>query len=419
MNIDIKSRLHEAQFEILSSLKRFVIFVAGRRFGKTHLATEKALDLVLSKKARNILLVSPTYAQSMISYHYFMIHFYTQLNKQCKGFVKEYKSEKKFYFPFLDVTIFFKSGDNPDSLVGPGYDYILFEECGLLKEEVYNLLMPTLLDNGGGAWYFGTPRGKAHWFYKIWQRAKDEPQLWDFFHFTTHDNPLIAKEDIKILIGSLPEQIVKQEIFADFLDDGLGVFNNIREAVKDMKFVTKSKKKFYFGLDLAKINDFTVLYGISEDFTEYYYERFNQVDYKYQIRKITQALEGFVNHYCCIDSTGVGEPIFEALEDNGLNVLSYKLTNESKFDLINSYQLNLRHGKFYIVDEMLDEHDTFTIKYTKTRKIKYEAEGDKHDDKVIAGALANWAMHKGNFDYIKSVEYSDIYEDLYGEEIEY
>jgi hypothetical protein len=373
----------------------------------------KATKLALKYGNCKIAFVSPVYVQSMIAYNYFKELFFLSLNQY--KLVIERASERSFTFANGSI-IYFKSGDRPNTLVGPGYDFIFFEEAGLLKEEVFNYMMPTLLDRSGSCWIFGTPRGKGHWFYDKYEEARAKNNaIWKAFHFTSFDNPLIDVKDIKLLIETLPENIIQQEIYADFMDDGLGVFKQLEKVVEfgkknGLEFVQDSYQPFYFGLDLAKYQDFTVIYGISEDLKQVYYDRFNQIDWKLQIEKIRKVMKSFPNHTLALDATGIGDAINESLNDYGIETFPFKFTNESKTNLINAYAMDLRYNNFTLPDfgEIIREHRQFQIKYTASRKITYEAPAGKHDDIVIACALANFALNRQSMDAIKSVEYSNF-----------
>ena len=58
--------------------------------------------------------------------------------------------------------IYFLGSDNIDSIVGTNPVGVFFSEYSLHKPQAWDFLRPILVENGGFAFFNGTPRGKNH-----------------------------------------------------------------------------------------------------------------------------------------------------------------------------------------------------------------------------------------------------------------
>lgn len=91
-----------------------------------------------------------------------------------------------------------------------------------------------------------------------------------------------------------------------------------------------------------------------------------------------------------MDSTGVGEPIYDRLDGIGLKVKGVSLTNVTKDYLITSLSIAIekREITFPDIPELLQELYVFSAEKTASGKIRYSAPSGYHDDIVVSMALA-------------------------------
>jgi hypothetical protein len=95
-----------------------------------------------------------------------------------------------------------------------------------------------------------------------------------------------------------------------------------------------------------------------------------------------------------LDSTGVGDPIFEALRKEQLRVQGYQFTNNSKEALIDALALTLENHEIRLMDlpAQTAELSAYQYELTPSRNVRMNAPEGMHDDCVISLALANWGM---------------------------
>ncbi|KKK72327.1 hypothetical protein LCGC14_2905000, partial [marine sediment metagenome] len=112
-----------------------------------------------------------------------------------------------------------------------------------------------------------------------------------------------------------------------------------------------------------------------------------------QIRRIADVCKKY-DAYLFVDSTGIGDPIEDALVREDLNVEGYKFTQRSKKALIELLMIAFEQKNIKILDEEVqkNELDIFEYKMNPSGTVHYSAPDGYHDDCVIALALANWGL---------------------------
>jgi len=136
---------------------------------------------------------------------------------------------------------------------------------------------------------------------------------------------------------------------------------------------------------------------MDSDGNQVYHDRFNELDWVVQKERIKYVCKKYNDAQCWLDSTGVGDPIFEDLRREGVNVEGYKFTNESKKQLIQCLMISLEQEKMRLFKKDVEptqynEMVIFEYEMTPSGLIRYQAPEGYHDDCVIALALANWGV---------------------------
>jgi len=140
----------------------------------------------------------------------------------------------------------------------------------------------------------------------------------------------------------------------------------------------------YFGIDLAKSYDWTVIIGLDFNGQVAYFERF-QKDWK-QTKETILTLDR--TKPVMIDSTGVGDAITEDLQRHFQTMHGFKYTSQSKQQLMELLASSIHKGEVLFPSGTIkDELDVFEYVYS-TNGVKYNAPSGYHDDCVNALALA-------------------------------
>ena len=192
-----------------------------------------------------------------------------------------------------------------------------------------------------------------------------------------------------------PQDFFEQEYYCRFVEGAGAFFKRIKENLIPEEDKPDLTHKYQMGVDLAKYQDFTVITVIDlHTFKVQKQERFNQIDWNLQKAKIEAMYLRYGKPLIYIDSTGVGDPIYEDLFRKGLRVDSFQFTERSRKDLLNNLALKLEQDKIKIPDNDVLHNELMSMKYelTERGKIKLVVPEGLHDDCIMSLALACWNM---------------------------
>jgi hypothetical protein len=206
----------------------------------------------------------------------------------------------------------------------------------------------------------------------------------------------LDKAEIENARITTPERLFRQEWLAEFLEDAGGVFRGVREAIRG-KLEDGGFGEFSIGVDLGKYEDFTVIVVMNKETKNVvYFERFKDLDWDFQMKRIMLAVDKFKHSTVLIDSNGVGDSVFDLLNRSmqnhkGATLQSYPIkSNEIKKNMIDNLAIAIETKEigYPAVLELVGELSIYSYEITESRNIKYNAPSGYHDDCVIALALA-------------------------------
>jgi len=398
--IEINYKPHDRQLLFHRSKARWRVLNCGRRWGKTQCAVAEGIRLSTIAEKQRGWIVAPTYSLSQEGWRTFKEITPVMLIKD------ELKAERKFVL-INGSEIEFKSADNEGGLRGAGLNWAILDEASRIKEDSWNALRPALSDKHGKGIFISTPKGK-NWFYRIYLLGKDKKENYEAWHFPSSTNPYFPIEEYKEAKENYPADWFSQEYEANFLDDLAAVFRNIESSIKGEFEEPIAGKTYYGGVDVAKYQDFTVIIILDRNKHVCYFERFNRLNWDLQKIKIANVFKRY-NATGFIDSTGVGDPIYEDLSRQlPQQIYSYKFTNESKMNIITSLQLAFeqRQMNFPNIPILIDELQAFEYEMLSSGKFRFSAPEGYHDDCVISLGLANWATEHSDYPEVTSAGFS-------------
>jgi hypothetical protein len=231
-------------------------------------------------------------------------------------------------------------------------------------------------------------------FWQLAQRGVENPNEYLNCHYTAYQSPHWTEQELNNIKTLLPSLTFSQEYLAEFLDNNAGVFQGVGNNIRDIELIHTliAGHRYVIGIDLAKHTDFTVIVVVDQDSKQVVsFERFNQIDWVYQKKKIVDIWERFNKPYIIIDSTGIGDPIYDDLQrvmDD--KIQGYKITSTSKKELIEGLSLAIQNGQIFYPDipELISELEMYEYDVKASGAVTYSAPDSFHDDCVIAIALA-------------------------------
>ena len=374
---------------IESSGCKYITIDCGRQFGKSLLAMNLLLKWCLENDNSVGFWVSPIYSQAK--------KVFDELAKALKdtGLITSLNRTEVWIKFNNGSKIHFKSGEKPDNLRGYTLDFLVMDEAAFMRDEVWNeILRPATLVRGKRILFISTPKGK-NYFYTLYNRgtSEDNPDYLSL-KYTSYDTPFITKDEIDEAKNSLPDDIFRQEIMAEFIEDGGEVFRNFSQSqlINRWKEPVESEK-YWAGIDLGRQNDFTVV-TIVNNFNEIcmiYRERRN--NWSNIVDSIVNILKKY-NAKAIVEVNSIGDVIFEQIYTRHRKIEAFHTTNTNKEEIINNLIVQINDQTLLLpTKELFEPLDTelrvFTFEYsTKSRKIRYFAPAGHHDDCVMSLAFA-------------------------------
>ena len=123
--------------------------------------------------------------------------------------------------------------------------------------------------------------------------------------------------------------------------------------------------------------------------------RFKDLEWPVIRQRVVQVSRKYNNALIYLDSTGVGEPLYDDLTRLNVPVEGFHFTNEFKKQMIEKLStfIELQYLRMLNIDDTINELNTFTYDYSeKTNRVIYGAPVGMHDDIVIAHSLAVWGL---------------------------
>lgn len=371
---------HINQQKILDSTSRYRVVCCGRRFGKSELSQIEIINEAL--KGNSVAYITPTYQLAKT--------FFSKLIKVVP--FENNKSDLIINFP-NDGQVMFFTGERLDALRGRKFHLVVIDEASFipdLEDGWLNSIRPTLTDYIGKALFLSTPKGK-NYFYSLFLKGVSGESDWQSFKFTTFDNPYIDKHEILDAQNQIPAAVFQQEYLADAMENASNPFGS--QHINDCVRQQSNKEAMYFGIDLAKSFDWSVIIGLDVDGCVAHYERF-QKDWKSTKEQITKLDK---NKPIVIDSTGVGDAITEDLQKHFNSMYGFKYTSSSKQQLMELLASKIHKKEvFYPSGAIKEELDIFEYQFTATG-VRYNAPSGFHDDCVNALALAVKCMNEHKY----------------------
>ncbi len=256
---------HPGQRLIHDSNARFRLVSAGRRWGKSLSAAREAECFLLKPNTRGWI-VSKTYDLGEKVFREIYRNMIVRFRLQPRKKSNSVKSGNMFLeFPW-DSVVEVKSESNPESLLGEGLDWLIFDECAGADRKTWEMyLRPTLSDKQGKAIFISTPRGASNWFYEFYRRGLNQEVYPDWFSISspTWDNPYIPAKEIEDARQTLSKPTFDQEYGAMFTVPSGLVYEEFSETVHvvpSSEIKIDKNCKFYKWIDFGYADPFVVLY---------------------------------------------------------------------------------------------------------------------------------------------------------------
>lgn len=305
-------------------------------------------------------------------------------------------------------AVLFRSLDDPDNTRSKTAHGIVLDEAADITATAWSeALRPMLMDTDGWLLAIGSPKGR-NWFWQEWKRANDgeagdsaafqAPTLGvritgDGLTREPHplENPHIPYSEIEHLWQTMPERSFRQEILAEFVEDGGGVFRGVRACVSDVQHAYNPDHQYIIGADWGRSQDYTVFTVVDAATREVVaIDRSNQIDYAVQRGRLRALWERWGQGAIIAEANSMGQPIIEQLAREGLRVRPFTTTNATKAAIIEGLALAFERKQIALFDHriLIDELEAYENTRLPSGLLRYSAPDGMHDDCVMSLALA-------------------------------
>lgn len=278
--------------------------------------------------------------------------------------------------------------------VGTNPQGVVFSEYSITTPEAWKYVSPILAANGGWAIFNFTPRGMNH-AWNLLQMAKDNDK-WFTQILTVDDTHVFTPEALEEERRNNPQDFFEQEYYCKFIEGAGQFFKRIDQSLIEETDKVEPGHRYQMGVDLAKYQDYTVITIIDlNTFHILKQERFNQIDWNLQKAKIEAMYLRYGQPLIYMDSTGLGDPIYDDLAGRGMRVEGYKFTESSRRDLLQNLALHIEQGKIGLPDNETLKAELASFHYElrgENGKTKLVVPEGMHDDCVFSLALACWNL---------------------------
>lgn len=387
------------QIDVMQNGSRFRTLAAGRRWGKTKLAAHEIVRRA-QQPDQMIWWVANTYKNVRRGYK----EVVRQVPPSLLAKAPPTYTSNELFLTFKNGTVVeFYSGGSPDAMAGEGLDFLVVDEGALIADAVWQqLLRPTLMDKQGDALIISTPRGH-NWFWEMWKRGQENRSEYASWQLPQTMNPYVPQSETDAAKEELPKIIFEQEIMAKFLAAGASIFGEgLNRDGAVVGEIVEAVGNIFVGVDLAKKADFTVISAAREvDRLPVHFEKFNDLAWPIQQRRIKAACDeigmraGVESVTVLVDSTGLGDVVYDNLTEEGLDCIPIVSNNPWKEAAAKLLAADMEGGKAHILSEMVPEFEAYEMNMTPSGKMVFEA-GSGHDDEVAAKTLEHWGIvHEG------------------------
>lgn len=371
--------LYAKQRDAIFDPARYAVVEASTKAGKTYGCIVWLAEAAMRcKRNQNVWWVAPTFVQAKIAYRRLRdglpAHFRTKND-----------SDLTLTLP-NGAVIWFKTAEHPDALYGEDVYAAVIDEATRCREEAWHAVRSTLTATRGHVRIIGNVKGRKNWAYRLARKAESgEPDM--AYHRITWRDAVEAGvldvAEIEDARRQLPAAVFQELYEAEPSDDEGNPFGitALRECIAEMSTAPVTA----FGVDLAKHVDWTVIVGLDAAGATCRFERF-QAPWQDTIARIQRECIGVPT---LVDSTGVGDPVLEALQaGQRRNFEGYGFTSPSKQKLMEGLAVAIQQHEITFPDGVIvSELESFEYQYTRTG-VRYSAPEGQHDDCVMALALA-------------------------------
>lgn len=393
---DIKISLplpHPGQAKVIAEAKRYNVFCAGRRTGKSLLGRDRLVRVALQGLPTGWF--SPTNKVLSDSWR--------EIKVVLEPVIVD-KSEQEHRLELIGGGVVeMWSLESPGAGRSRRYARVVVDEAAYapnLKQSWESDIRPTLMDFKGDAWFLSSPRGTGNMFKSLYDRGPDpEWEEWASWKMPTASNPHIDPKEIEDARRTCTEAYFNQEYLAEFINWEGSVFRNVAECAEGFVGYDAPIKghEYVIGIDWGRSRDYSVFMVVDVTARSVpFFDRSNKVEFALQRDRLRVLRDRWQPSRIIAEANSIGIPNIEELEREGVRVTPFNTTNASKDEAIRHLALAFEQMNVHLLPDpvLIAELVAFQGTVLPSGMIRYSAPEGAHDDLVMALLIA-WTQVDG------------------------
>lgn len=389
-------------------MEQTVTLTTARQVGKTY-AAGALIDELLSKPPDHVgpphvAVLGPTYQKARMSVEKYLEFVLPAYGRE---FALTNLSEHRLWIPSTGARLQWLSADDPKSVVGFTFSDAISDESQDIADIVIGKFSPTLGIRKGRFFNFGTPdiTPDQTWFKSNYIRGQD-PEFPDVFSATVeaYESEFWTPERILNERMTLSDREFKMLMLGQWTDEEGQVFTGYAKAVipgpVDPAPSPEPFVRYVIGLDLAIVDDFTVLIvGEQNTGIARAMYRWSNTDPFEAYERIEEIAVRWNNAQIFADESGIGKAMVAELRRRlGANrVHGITITHVNKMELIGRLNADMEHRRLMFPEwpALIRELKAFLYHATPSGRLTAEAAAGYHDDTVMALVMLNQGFRRG------------------------
>jgi hypothetical protein len=322
-----------------------------------------------------------------------------------KALLDEYKRDRELVTFINGANAQLLSSNNPNALAGDGVTLWIVDEAQYWTQEAFDNAFPSMSERNGVMVMAGVCEGSGPFrSASFWGMPGQDHEFRDL-SYPTSANPFVPKAFIEFARRKLSPNRFKQLYLAQWVGELGKVFRGVEACVNKKKWIEHPlgfcytadpglvNRNYYGGLDLGRLQDWSVYTLWRPDGELVAWDRYAVVDWEVQKARMVEMSKLYGHPPTMVDSTGIGDPIVDDLTRLGMNVEGYQISSNAKKRVLVD-ELAIRIGSLSLsypeIREFIDELNNFEATRGKdgSEVVKYSAPSGMHDDFVLSAALA-------------------------------
>jgi hypothetical protein len=379
-----RPELYDKQLAALFHEEKYGAVAASTKSGKTHAAliwmAEQAW--LHGGPGKHYWWAAPTLFQTEIAY--------SRMKESLPRGRYTAKDYKRVLILQNGAIVSFKTGEQPDNLYGEDVFAVVIDEASRVREEVWHAIRSTTTATEGKMRLIGNVHGRKNWFYQLARKAEAGEPGMVYTRITAYDAieaDILSQQEVEDAQDTLPNAVFRELHLNEPAGDASCPFEH--SAIERCITGMNGQPPAVWAWDVARGKqagaDWTVDVALDEFGCVCRLERFQR-----PWKDTLSTIERLVGTDCRahVDSTGVGNPIAESLQQYFPLIEPFLFTATSKQNIMEGLAVAIPKEEIKFPEGVLAmELRNFEYSYSRTG-YRYSAPEGAHDDCVCALAMA-------------------------------